>query len=54
MTHEYYMEHREERLAKRREYSEEELRAAMEKWAPQIIAAHSADWYASQVDEREA
>lgn len=37
-----------------KEYSEEEFRAAMEKWAPQIIAAHSADWYASQVDERMA
>ena len=28
-----------------KEYSEQELRAAMRAFAPQIIATHTADWY---------
>lgn len=36
-----------------KEYSEQELRAAMRAFAPQIIATHTADWYAAEVDERE-
>lgn len=36
-----------------KEYSEQELRAAMKAFAPQIIATHTADWYAAEVDERE-
>ena len=36
-----------------KEYSEQELRAAMIAFAPQIIATHTADWYAAEVDERE-
>lgn len=34
-----------------REYKEDEFCAAMRTFAPQIIATHTADWYASQVDE---
>lgn len=33
------------------EYSKEEFEAAMKAFTPQIIATHSADWYAAQVDE---
>ena len=36
-----------------KEYSEQELRAAMKVFAPQIIATHTADWHAAEVDERE-
>ena len=36
-----------------KEYSEQELRAAMKFFAPQIIATHTADWYAAEVDEME-
>lgn len=36
-----------------KEYSEEEFRAAMRAFAPYIIATHTADWYAAEVDERE-
>ena len=36
-----------------KEYSESEFRAAMKAFAPQIIATHTADWYAAEVDERE-
>ena len=36
-----------------KEYSEQEMRAAMKAFAPQIIATHTADWYAAEVDERE-
>ena len=36
-----------------KEYSEQELRAAMKAFAPQIIATHTADWYAAEVGERE-
>ena len=36
-----------------KEYSESEFRAAMRAFAPQIIATHTADWYAAEVDERE-
>jgi hypothetical protein len=36
-----------------KEYSEGEFRAAMKAFAPQIIATHTADWYAAEVDERE-
>ncbi len=36
-----------------KEYSEQEMRAAMKVFAPQIIATHTADWYAAEVDERE-
>ena len=34
-----------------KEYTEKEFDAAMKRYAPQIIATHSADWYASRVDE---
>lgn len=34
-----------------KEYSESEFRAAMKAFAPQIIATHTADWYAAEVDE---
>lgn len=34
-----------------KEYSDKEFNAAMDKFAPQIIATHSADMYASAVDE---
>lgn len=34
-----------------KEYSDKEFYAAMDKFAQQIIATHSADWYASAVDE---
>lgn len=34
-----------------KEYSEQDLRAAMKVFAPQIIATHTADWYAAEVDE---
>ena len=37
-----------------KEYSEEEFRAAMKAFAPYIIATHTADWYAAEVDEMEA
>lgn len=33
------------------EYSKEEFEAAMKAFTPQIIATHSADWYAAQWDE---
>lgn len=36
-----------------KEYSEQELRAAMGFFAPQIIATHTADWHAAEVDEME-
>jgi len=36
-----------------KEYSEQEMRAAMKAFAPQIIATHTADWYAAEVDESE-
>ncbi len=36
-----------------KEYSESEFRAAMRVFAPFIIATHTADWYAAEVDERE-
>ena len=36
-----------------KEYSEQELRAAMKVFAPQIIATHTADWHAAAVDESE-
>ena len=36
-----------------KEYTDCEFRAAMYTFAPQIIATHTADWYASQVDESE-
>lgn len=36
-----------------KEYSDGEFRAAMRVFAPQIIAAHTADWYAADVDEQE-
>lgn len=36
-----------------KEYSEGEFRAAMRVFAPFIIATHTADWYAAEVDERE-
>ena len=36
-----------------KEYPEGEFRAAMRVFAPQIIAAHTADWYAAEVDEPE-
>lgn len=36
-----------------KEYSDGEFRAAMRAFAPQIIAAHTADWYAAEVDEPE-
>ena len=36
-----------------KEYSEQELRAAMKVFAPQIIATHTADWHAAEVDESE-
>ena len=35
-----------------KEYSEQEMSAAMKVFAPQIIATHTADWYAAEVDER--
>lgn len=34
-----------------KEYTDKEFYAAMDRFAPQIIATHSADWYASSVDE---
>lgn len=36
-----------------KEYSESEFRAEMRAFAPQIIATHTADWYAAEVDETE-
>ena len=36
-----------------KEYSEGEFRAAMRVFSPFIIATHTADWYAAEVDERE-
>ena len=36
-----------------KEYTEKEFDAGMKRFAPQIIATHSADWYASRVDEEE-
>ena len=36
-----------------KEYSEQEMRAAMKAFAPQIIATHTADWYAAEVDDLE-
>lgn len=36
-----------------KEYSDQELKAAMRAFAPQIIATHTADWYAAEVDESE-
>lgn len=36
-----------------KEYSEQELSAAMKVFAPHIIATHCADWFAAKVDESE-
>lgn len=34
-----------------KEYTDKEFHAAMDEFAPQIIATHTADWYAARVDE---
>ena len=36
-----------------KEYTDKEMDAAMKLYAPQIIATHTADWYACHVDESE-
>lgn len=36
-----------------KEYTDKEFYAAMDAYAPQILATHSADWYASAVDEKD-
>lgn len=36
-----------------KEYTEDEFRAAMKVFASPIVATHTADWYAAEVDERE-
>lgn len=36
-----------------KEYTDKEFYAAMDLYAPQILATHSADWYASAVDENQ-
>lgn len=37
-----------------KEYSQEEFDAGLRDYGAQIIAVHSADWYAAKVDEKEA
>ena len=37
-----------------KEYTKEEFDAAVEWHGPQVIATHTADWYAARVDESEA
>ena len=37
-----------------KEYTEKEFEAAMKRFAPQIIATHTADWWAARVDEEGA
>lgn len=37
-----------------KEYTEKEFDAAMKRFAPQIVATHSADWYAARVNEEES
>ena len=34
-------------------YTDKEFNAAVEAYAPQILATHCADWWAARVDERE-